>query len=526
MGIPSYFSYIIKNYSNIIRSIQYHKENGTTFDSLYMDCNSIIYDIYNGIKTNNYENVSVLEIFLIEEVIRKIEFYIELIQPSNTLYITFDGVAPLAKMEQQRTRRYKSYYMNNKKDESQLWNTCSITPGTSFMNNLSKKISKHFSSKEKKYNIKKIIVSGSDYHGEGEHKIFEYIRNNQSNDNILVYGLDSDLIMLSLFHYELTNNIYVFREAPEFLKSKIYDSDKSGILFMDIKELSLSIMKEMSANDTFCVYDYIFLCFFLGNDFLPHFPSLNIRTNGIQILMETYRKFIGNYTNRFFISKETGKIQWNWVYLFISEIAKHEHNYLLKESIQRDKFDNYKWEQTTPEEKENLINNVPVIYRIEEKYIFPQEQGWEERYYRSLFHKERTTENVKNICENYLSGLEWVFKYYTEGCPHWRWKYHYNYPPLFVDLLKYIPKEEKDFIVNSENNVPFKPQVQLSYVIPIHNHDLLLKKHSKILDTKYKDYFTSNFDFQWAYCRYFWESHIILPEVPLHILESWEKELM
>ena len=61
MGIPSYFSYIIKNYSNIIRNIQHHKNNGTMFDSLFMDCNSIIYDIYNGIKSNKYESVFLLD---------------------------------------------------------------------------------------------------------------------------------------------------------------------------------------------------------------------------------------------------------------------------------------------------------------------------------------------------------------------------------------------------------------------------------------------------------------------------------
>ena len=40
MGIPSYFSYIIRNYSNIIR------KDCNRVQLLLMDCNSIIYDSY------------------------------------------------------------------------------------------------------------------------------------------------------------------------------------------------------------------------------------------------------------------------------------------------------------------------------------------------------------------------------------------------------------------------------------------------------------------------------------------------
>ena len=38
------------------------------------------------------------------------------------------------------------------------------------------------------------------------------------------------------------------------------------------------------------IEDYIFICFLLGNDFLPHFPALNIRQNGFTILLELYKK--------------------------------------------------------------------------------------------------------------------------------------------------------------------------------------------------------------------------------------------
>ena len=50
MGIPSFFSYIVKNYPNIIK--RYHKSS-LNVDNLYLDCNSIIYDVYAKMKTDN-----------------------------------------------------------------------------------------------------------------------------------------------------------------------------------------------------------------------------------------------------------------------------------------------------------------------------------------------------------------------------------------------------------------------------------------------------------------------------------------
>ena len=47
MGIPAFFSFIIKNYPSIVRNLNYHNENNTDFDNLFMDCNSIVYDVYN-----------------------------------------------------------------------------------------------------------------------------------------------------------------------------------------------------------------------------------------------------------------------------------------------------------------------------------------------------------------------------------------------------------------------------------------------------------------------------------------------
>ena len=119
MGIPSYFSYIIKNYSNIIRSCKQIVNEQICFHYLYMDCNSIIYDEFRKMEEDiakNIIHVEVIEKELINRVISKIGVYIDYIKPSKLVFIAFDGVAPLAKMNQQRSRRCKGY-INEKINE-------------------------------------------------------------------------------------------------------------------------------------------------------------------------------------------------------------------------------------------------------------------------------------------------------------------------------------------------------------------------------------------------------------------------
>lgn len=531
MGIPSYFSYIIRNYPKIVKNLKFHKKNQQDFHHLFMDSNSIIYDAIKDIKPDEYN----FEQLLIEKVIQNIENYIQQIKPSKTIFIAFDGVAPFAKMNQQKTRRYKSAFMANlgfinNKVNTNSWSTSNITPGTNFMSNLSKSVRKAFLNTEKKYNVNKVIVSGSNENGEGEHKIFEYIRNNPFyEENMILYGLDSDLIMLSLFHSHYYKNGYIFREAPEFIKSSIplADSDKNTNepYVLDISLLADSILIEMNCKckDRKRIYDYVFLCFMLGNDFLPHFPALNIRTHGIPVLLGFYTDIIGNYSDRFFISDDN-KIQWKYFKMFIHELSKREHEFIVQEYAVRDKKQKRNYKIDTVEEQENVLNQVPTIYRSEELYICPSHNMWEERYYKSLFHLDRNHDNLHKICNNYLEALEWVFTYYSSGCSDWRWTYEYHYPPLLVDLYKYIPNGESKFILN--NRQAFTENVQLSYVLPPSNFNLLPEYVSSKLLKEYSNLFSSKLEFQWAFCSYFWESHVCFKNIPLETLEKWEYEFL
>ena len=561
MGIPSYFSYIIKNHTNIIRKKRHLKNR---FSSLYMDCNSIIYDCVRSIESDSEPRPRGFDIedAIITAVIAKIEKYLNEIQPSNVIYIAFDGVAPYAKMEQQRMRRHKTGYLSeiarksekysvnvkecevgrNKLGESSVkegfeghnevmappcWNTSAITPGTQFMNMLSLRVKRAFVESGRFFGSKTIIVSGSDEPGEGEHKMFQYMRENVlKSETVAVYGLDADLIMLSVFHCFACENIHIFRESPEFGKALLDNAfARDELLYLDNRALAKAILSEMgvhseSKESIGRIYDYVFACFLLGNDFLPHFPALNIRTHGNFTVLETYRKMIARYPDRRFISLETGNIQWRWVKEFLLELAKEEPKLILNEYESRSKMEKRFYPTTTTEERANAFDNIPTICRGEEHYINPSEKGWESRYYQVAFHSEPTQEFVNQLCNNYLEGLEWTFKYYTEGCPHWRWKYNYHYPPLFADLVKRIPNFETMFIDEKVGiNKPFHPNTQLAYVIPIWNHSLLSNVNGNHLDNKYYVE-VQNMEFQWMFCRYFWEAHSILPNIPIEQLEE------
>ena len=216
MGIPSYFVHIVKKHGNIIKKF---KNSDIIIHNLYIDSNSIVYDgirqVEYRVKDANFERK------LISWVCEKIVYYINLINPSHNVLIAFDGVAPVAKLEQQRNRRYKTWHTNNfVSDEETLeekWDTTAITPGTKFMEELNKGIRNYFDNKFKNLNI---MVSGSQNYGEGEHKIFKYIRDNRKyhyDTNTIIYGLDADLIMLTLIHTKISENLYLFRETPHFI---------------------------------------------------------------------------------------------------------------------------------------------------------------------------------------------------------------------------------------------------------------------------------------------------------------------
>ena len=138
MGIPSYFSYIIKNHVKLIKKLS---KNTIPVNNLYLDCNSIIYDAVHNI---DFTKLVASDIdTIIASVCSKIDEYILELKPDNIVYIAFDGVPPYAKISQQKNRRYKSAYQSALFKTDVLWDSCAITPGTNFMKSLNTALISH-----------------------------------------------------------------------------------------------------------------------------------------------------------------------------------------------------------------------------------------------------------------------------------------------------------------------------------------------------------------------------------------------
>jgi 5'-3' exoribonuclease 2 len=160
-----------------------------------------------------------------------------------------------------------------------------------------------------------------------------------------------------------------------------------------------------------------------------------------------------------------------------------------------------------------------------EYFINPVKPNWQSRYYQGLFGIKPYSDDFqkRDICINYLEGLEWTMKYYTSECPDWRWRYKYNYPPLLQDLIRFIPIFDTEFVPYC-NPKPVSEIVQLCYVLPRASLCLLPNRLYFELIKKYDHWYKGNCDFVWAYCRYFWESHVEMNDIDIDELEQFISE--
>jgi 5'-3' exonuclease len=522
MGIPSFFSHLVRQHPDCIKEIA----PTDIIDNLYMDSNSVVYDCVRKI-ADEYVDDESFEKKLREAVLQSLIGYIQTLQPSRRCLIAFDGVAPAAKLKQQRNRRYKSMIERGVDEtllgrETKSWNTAAITPGTAFMNDLMPFLREGLGRNGPQ--TVEIIVSGSDVAGEGEHKIFDFIRKNQcpqfSRETHVIYGLDADLIMLTLNHLHVSRNLYLFRETPHFIAQVDSSLEPDKLYNLDIPALSAAVADEMGKHrdmdkrSRHVINDYILLCFLLGNDFMPHFPSINIRSHGIDILLTTYKKVIGG-TRHFLTAGD--RINWNQVRKLFEELRGNEVAYLQSEHKERSRLEGRSLPTKTFEDKKYKYLLLPTKNREAEKFIDPWSPGWQSRYYQELFDVRSSDDVIRRICVNYMEALEWTLCYYVKGCKDWRWSYGYCYPPLICDLCKHLPCFETEFVSHKAPE-PIDNGVQLAYVLPVSSLALAGNRLRDVLLKRFPEQYRDDYTQKWSYCKYIWESHVDLPEFSLELL--------
>jgi 5'-3' exonuclease len=530
MGVPALFSLIARKYAKVLKIFD---GSNLKVDNLYFDSNSIIYDYVYANPIGDGQDSLSYETEVIEGVCEKLKEYVRVIQPSKTVYIAFDGVAPVAKLEQQRQRRYKSSFTKRLEEKAGVskvgWDTTAITPGTGFMSRLDLRLKTFFSS-ARQLKVKSLVISSGMEHGEGEHKIYEYIRSNPKKheaENTVIYGLDADLIMLSLNHLHCCPNLYLFRETPHFARSLNTSLEPNALYVLDISYLFDRLCLEMNdgkpaegMTQRNRAYDYILMCFLLGNDFIPHNPAINLRSKGMEYLMNAYRSVISGHGLNL---TDGRKIIWKNFRKFIQFLADREHSYFIKEHSVRDNLEKRPLQIRTDEsELIQKLNAIPIYNREKEKYINPRDNRWQERYYQTLFDKQEPQE-IQSICLEYLRTIEWTLKYYTSGCPDWRHCYDYNYAPLLEDVVKAIPVFDTE-LIEQNDNMPVRALTQLSYVLPSSSHYLLPDALRYGLQKECGDYYGDDWEFEWSYCKYFWECHAKMPMIDLQKIEVIEQK--
>jgi 5'-3' exoribonuclease 1 len=499
MGIPSYFSNIVKQHKNVIKKLS----GLPRIHNLYLDTNGLIYDAVRVVGSNRGMSDDEYEARLIQTVCEKINEYLAMFRPSDKVLIAFDGVAPVAKLNQQRERRYKSWFTTvveqtiTRKNAlldptvatvataaagaagAKAWNTSAITPGTRFMTKLNTQMRDYCAEKARVIgSTVEYIYSGSDIPGEGEHKIFEYIRDNagvHKDTTTLIYGLDADLIMLCLNHLHVSDQIYLYRDTPEFIQSLDSTLSSSEQYYLDIPTFACSLEAVMRETATgaagaagpyisdakteakaataaataatakpritpeviAAIDDYIVMAFMLGNDFMPHFPSLNLRTNGMTVLLQTYANMFRE-SKEYLVTRATADrrptIVWKTMRAFIALLADTEHNRFMNEHKTRDRQGKQRFgggggggakmgglghsaataavaSTSTPvvaavdireltkvacDRVVQMVGNVerchslnefmgiPMLERAVERYIDPFRENWEYRYYDAL----------------------------------------------------------------------------------------------------------------------------------------------
>lgn len=465
MGIPRFAKWVFQNKRRQL-TVNHIPNNITSlsFDvnSIIHGCAQIVYGYGEAENDQRKELIQTLtdqqlesELFkLITDTILRI---VERVNPKNFLVLAVDGVAPLAKINQQRMRRYRmatGAATGAATGSGMRFDPNCITPGTDFMFRLDRYMQDWINA-----NLsllpEKILYSNHLVPGEGEQKIFDYVRNFEISGYgaHIIYGLDADLIILSLI--SRLKGIYLLREKS--LEVNVYEK------LISIEELRGYLEYRMRTSTA--IDDFAVLTFFLGNDFLPASPMFTgDMSDTIEYLLDLYSVMQLNLT----YPKE-GVVDTKNLFKFIRAVAQGEQERLklvyqnlpkngfktLEMSVEQIFAENRLQIFVNPEEfRQNWYLKIfsPPVDHLEMSFELPQS------IYLRLF--DPTENRIKALVQNYITGFLWNYHYYKKGTKSASPNFCYTlgYAPLIEDVYRHFPK--KVFPIKSN-------QVSTSYALPV-----------------------------------------------------------
>jgi 5'-3' exonuclease len=545
MGVPGLFAYLWKKYkkTNFVFTKSKIPESDVdiinNIECLLIDMNCMIHPIcfetLRELDPTKKIDQARLENKMIANIIIYLEKMIANVQPTKCVYIAIDGVCPVSKMCQQRLRRNKhisdtEVFNNIRKKYNKpipyYWCNSSITPGTLFMQKITNKLIE-WASKSKI----EIIFSSATVAGEGEHKILQYIRNNTTYTRYVIYGLDADLIFLMLATQ--SDTVYLMREANA-MDSK--EKDKNIINFVSIKTMKQCIMDSITQlidkdmhillNKNRIIDDFIFICCLLGNDFIPHLPSLDIYDSAIDDILRIYIDTVIHDDIKYMVDRNNPHYIDNDIfYKFLVKLASGEEQTLIL-LYNKKQYHHQCLSQEPFDIEMHRIENMMFKVKDDVKLGSDTHMLWRERYYKHYYNTQpdENDEFSAKMTHHYMLGLKWIIMYYLDKCPSWDWYYPYLNGPLLIDMVR-----NPDVIKNVFTKMvfilskPLSPFEQLLTVLPKESSYLLPKELRKIMTNIHgsaSHLYPTKFELDMIGKKKYWMCNPILPNLEINLIKK------
>ncbi|XP_033150232.1 5'-3' exoribonuclease 1 [Drosophila busckii] len=545
MGVPKFFRYISERYPCLSELAREHSI--PEFDNLYLDMNGIVHNCSHPDDSNIHFHLEESQIF--QDIFNYIDKLFYLIKPQKLFFLAVDGVAPRAKMNQQRSRRFRSAreaeqteakaLQRGEKREHERFDSNCITPGTEFMDRLQRGLRNFLRMKissDPLWQKCRVILSGQETPGEGEHKIMDYIRFMKAqpkfdpNTRHCLYGLDADLIILGLCTHEL--HFVVLREEVKFgknVKRTAVEETRFFLLHLGLLREYLELeFNELSTPEqpldvAQLIDDWVLMGFMVGNDFIPHLPCLHISSNALPLLYKTYIKIfhkLGGNIN------EHGKLNLTRLELFMNALSDVELE-LFEEHFDDLKYMNAKTEAfdvdvselLTPNVNDDLsalIDETAKLYDSDSEEELTAEgalkrefENYKRNYYRNKFKSELHEDLKSELAYHYVTAVQWVLDYYYRGVQSWDWYYPFHYSPFISDLTQI-----KDIKVNFQLGKPFLPFQQLLAVLPAASCKLLPEAYHELMlnaQSPLAEFYPQDFESDLNGKKHDWEAVVLIP---------------